>query len=147
MARLSWFEIPTEKPIQFKEIKVSTIDNAFSNTSDLAELRTKWASERTRLANERTLIAWLRTGLAVTAFGAVVPRLLAAVENDWLVRIVSVLFVFSGTIITYYGVHAYREMTKRLGEDQIGVPWSLVALIAGALEVGAIVILLLFLFG
>lgn len=122
-------------------------DNAATTqTEDLARLRTEWASERTRLANERTLIAWLRTGLAVTAFGAVVPRLLDSVENDWIVRFISVLFVLSGSVILYYGVHTYREMTRRLRDDQIGIPWSLVALLAGSVELGAILILVLFIF-
>ena len=117
------------------------------SSTGLAELRTQWASERTRLANERTLIAWLRTGIAVTAFGAVVPRLLSSIENDWIVRFVSVLFVVSGAVVLYYGVHTYREMTSRLKEDQVGVPWTLVAILAGALELGAVLILILFVFG
>ena len=123
-----------------------TNDNAASTTTRLAKMRTEWAFERTRLSNERTLIAWLRTGIAITAFGTVVPRLLSAVENDWIVRFISVLFVVSGTVIVYYGVHAYREMTHRLSDEQIGIPWKFVALLAGMIELGAILILVLFLF-
>lgn len=118
-----------------------------SSTQDLAEQRTEWASERTRLANERTLIAWLRTGLAITAFGAVVPQLLSSVESEWLIRFIAVLFVASGSVVLYYGIHTYREMTRRLDEDQVGIPWRLVAILAGSLELGAILILVLFLFG
>ena len=125
---------------------VPTNNESPTSAHDLAALRTEWASERTRLANERTLIAWLRTGLAVTAFGAVVPQLLSSVQPEWLVRFIAILFVASGSVVLYYGVRTYREMTGRLGEDQIGMPWRLVALLAGSLEIGAIMILALFLF-
>ena len=64
-----------------------------------------------------------------------------------MVRIISILFVLCGTVIVYYAVHAYREMTQRLGEEQTGAPWSLVALLAGSIELGAVLILLLFMFG
>ena len=116
-------------------------------TQELATQRTEWASERTRMANERTLIAWLRTGLAVTAFGAVVPRLLVGIENVWLIRLVSIIFVFSGTLILFFGVRGYREMALQMKSQHVGVRWWLVALLAGALQIGAILILVLFLLG
>lgn len=115
-------------------------------TQDLAVKRTEWASERTRLANERTLVAWLRTGLAITAFGAVVPRILSSVEFDWAVRLISILFVASGMVVLFYGVRSYREMTIRLPNEQVGIPWQLVAFISAALQVGAVLILVFFLF-
>ena len=106
--------------------------------------RTEWALERTRLANERTLIAWLRTGLALVGFGAIVPRLLERVETEWLVNLIAVLFVVIGTVIVAIGVHTYRHMTARLGAAEQGIPWSVVAVLAGSIEVAAILILILF---
>ena len=76
-----------------------------------------------------------------------VPRLLSSVESEWLIRFISVLFVVSGSVVLYYGVHTYREMTSRMTDDQVGIPWLLVAILAGSLELGAILILVLFLFG
>ena len=116
-------------------------------TQELAVQRTKMASERTRLANERTLIAWLRTGIAITAFGAVVPRLLESVHSDWLIRLTAVLFVVSGSVVMFYGVNSYRKMTIRMEAEQVGIQWWLVAVLTAALEIGAILILVLFLFG
>jgi putative membrane protein len=120
---------------------------AAANTQELAQQRTAWASERTRLANERTLVAWLRTGLAVVAFGAVVPRVLSGAEPQWLVAFISLLFVVSGSVVLFFGVRNYREMTIRLEEEQVGLSWWLVAILAGALQLGAVLILILFLFG
>lgn len=51
-------------------------------TKELALQRTDWASERTRMANERTMIAWLPNGLAITGFGAIVPRLLTNIQPE-----------------------------------------------------------------
>ena len=121
-------------------------EDAKMTTQELAIQRTEMASERTRLANERTLIAWLRTGIAITAFGAVVPRLLASVQSDWMVRLIAILFVVSGSIVMFYGVHNYRQMTIRLEAKQVGIQWWLVAVLTAAIELGAIMILLLFLF-
>lgn len=126
---------------------MSEAETAPDSAQELAIKRTQWASERTRLANERTLIAWLRTGLAVVGFGALVPRVLSNVQAEWLVWLVSVLFVVTGSIVLFFGVRNYREMTTRLGEKQVGVSWWLVALLTGALELGAILILILFLLG
>jgi hypothetical protein len=69
------------------------------------------------------------------------------VESEWLVRFISVLSVISGSVVLYYGVHTYREMTNRMAEDQVGIPWLLVAILAGSLELGAILIPVLFLYG
>ena len=85
--------------------------------------------------------------MAATAFGAVVPRLLSSVQRDWRVRFISVLFGVSESVIVFYGVHTYREMTRHMVEDQVGIPWTLVAFLGGSLELGAILILVLFLFG
>ena len=120
-------------------------DDLIFTTRELANQRTKMASERTRMANERTMVAWVRTGLALTGFGAVVPRLLEDIQPEWLVRFIAILFVISGSLTVFYGVHSYRQITGRLEQDQVGIPWWVVALLAGMIELGAILILVLFL--
>jgi putative membrane protein len=120
-------------------------DELMITTQELASQRTMLASERTRLATERTLVAWVRTGLALTGFGAVVPRLLNNIQPEWLVSIIAIMFVLSGSLTVYYGVSSYRQIAGRLEEDQPGIPWWVVALLAGMIELGAILILILFL--
>ena len=120
-------------------------DELMITTQELAAQRTKMASERTRMANERTMVAWVRTGLALTGFGAVVPRLLADIQPEWLVRFIAILFVVSGSLTVFYGVYSYRQITGRLEAAQVGLPWWVVALLAGMIELGAILILVLFL--
>ncbi|UCG24553.1 MAG: DUF202 domain-containing protein [Chloroflexota bacterium] len=118
--------------------------NATATTQELAQQRTEWALERTRLSNERTLIAWLRTGLALVGFGAIVPRLLERVETEWLVNLIAVLFVVIGTVIVAVGVRAYRHMTTKLDAAEHAIAWPVIAVLAGAIEVAAILILILF---
>ena len=114
------------------------------NNQQLAQQRTEWAFERTQMANQRTLVAWLRTGLALVGFGSVIPRLLDNIETEWLVNLVAMIFVFCGTMVLFSSVRNYRQMASKLESDLAGVPWWLVTLIVIALEVGAIVILILF---
>ena len=117
---------------------------AQDNRQDLAVQRTEWAYERTALANERTLVAWLRTGIAVTGFGALVPRLLSGTEPEVLVNLISVAFVLAGTAMVILGVRGYRAMTDQLTEQRVSAPWWLVASLAGTVEIGAILVLVLF---
>ena len=124
-----------------------TAEGVDFSTQELAVQRTEMASERTRLANERTLIAWLRTGIAITAFGAVVPRLLEFVHSDWLVRFIAVIFVVCGSVVMFYGVHNYRQMTIRMEAEKVGIKWWMVAVMKAELEIGVILILVLFLIG
>ena len=114
------------------------------SSQELAVQRTEWAYERTALANERTLVAWLRTGIAVTGFGALVPRLLGNTEPELLVNLISVAFVLAGTAMVILGVRGYRTMTEQLTEQRVGAPWWLVASLAGTVEIGAILVLVLF---
>ena len=114
------------------------------NRQDLAARRTEWAYERTALANERTLVAWLRTGIAVTGFGALVPRLLSNTEPEVLVNLLSVAFVLAGTAMVILGVRGYRAMADQLTERRVGAPWWLVASLAGTVEISAILVLVLF---
>ena len=123
---------------------MSEVRDSTATTQELARQRTEWALERTRLANERTLIAWLRTGLALVGFGAIVPRLLERVETEWLVNPIAVLFVVIGTVIVAMAVRAYRHMTVRLDAAEHAIAWPVVAVLAGAIEVAAILILILF---
>ena len=113
-------------------------------TTELAMQRTEWASKRTRLANERTMIAWLRTGLAMTGFGAIVPRLLFNIEPEWLVNLISTLFVFAGVVTVVVGIRTYRETAHLHPETEQGIPWWVPATLAGAIQVGAVAILILF---
>ena len=115
-----------------------------ATTSELANLRTEWASKRTRMANERTMIAWLRTGLAMTGFGAVVPRLLTNIEPAWLVNLIAALFVFAGVVTVVVGIRTYRETMEVYAESEQGLTWWVVAILAGAIQLGAIAILILF---
>jgi len=115
-----------------------------SGNQQLAQQRTDWAFERTKLANQRTLVAWLRTGLAVVGFGSVIPRLLDNVEPAWLVNLIAVIFVVSGTMVLFFSMRSYREMTSKLESELAGMPWWLVTLLVICLEVGAILILILF---
>jgi putative membrane protein len=116
-----------------------------TSTQELAAQRTAWAMERTRLATERTLIAWLRTGLALIGFGAIVPRVLDGIEPEWLVGLIASLFVIFGTVVAAIGVHTYREMSSRLDESERGISWGIVVTLAAAIEVCAILILVMFL--
>ena len=131
-------------PKIYGEFIVSQSLDPSTTRKELAEQRTEWALERTRLANERTLIAWLRTGLALLGFGAIVPRLLGNVEAQWLVNLLAVLFVVIGSAIVALGVHAYRRMTPVLTDAKQVIPWPVIAILAGAIEVAAITILILF---
>jgi putative membrane protein len=99
------------------------------------------------MANERTLIAWLRTGLAMTGFGAIVPRLLFNIEPEWLVNLVSSIFVISGVVTVVVGIRTYRETMLLYPESEPGVPWWVVATLAGAIQAGAVAILILFILG
>jgi putative membrane protein len=96
------------------------------------------------MANERTLIAWLRTGLAMTGFGAIVPRLLVNIEPEWLVNLISALFVIVGVVTVVVGIRTYRETMNTIPETDQGVSWWMAAMLAGAIQVGAIAILILF---
>ena len=96
------------------------------------------------MANKRTLIAWLRTGLAMTGFGAIVPRLLINIEPEWLVNLISALFVIVGVVTVVVGIRTYRETMHTIPEAEHGVPWWVVATLAGAIQIGAIAILILF---
>lgn len=123
---------------------MSEIDGNSMNTTELAMQRTEWAFRRTRMANERTLIAWLRTGLAMTGFGAIVPRLLFNIEPEWLVNLIAALFVIAGIVTVIVGIRTYRETITEFSEEERGVPWWVVATLAGAIQIGAIAILVLF---
>lgn len=114
------------------------------STTELAMQRTEWAFKRTRMANERTLISWLRTGLAMTGFGAIVPRLLINIEPEWLVDLISTLFVIAGVVTVVVGIRTYRETMLLYPDTELGIPWWAVATLAGTIQVGAVAILILF---
>lgn len=83
----------------------------------------------------------------MVGFGAILPRVLDGVEPQWVAGFISVLFVVSGSVVLFFGVRNYREMTLKLEEEQVGLSWLFVAILAGALQLGALLILILFLFG
>ena len=96
------------------------------------------------MANERTLIAWLRTGLAMTGFGAIVPRLLFNIEPEWLVNLVATIFVIAGVVTVIVGIRTYRNTTAAISDVEQSVPWWVMATLAGAIQIGAVAILILF---
>jgi putative membrane protein len=96
------------------------------------------------MANERTMIAWLRTGLAMTGFGTIVPRLLFNIDPEWLVHLISALFVIAGVVTVVVGIRTYRETMLSIPETEQGVSWWVTATLAGTIQVGAILILILF---
>ena len=123
---------------------MAEIDGNSFSTTELAMQRTEWAFRRTRMANERTLIAWLRTGLAMTGFGAIVPRLLFNIEPEWLVNLIAAIFVVVGVVTVIVGIRTYRNTTAAFPEVKESVPWWVMATLAGAIQVGAVAILILF---
>jgi putative membrane protein len=114
------------------------------SAKELAMQRTEWAFKRTRLANERTLIAWLRTGLAMTGFGAVVPRLLINIDPEWLVDLIAALFVIVGGVTVIVGIRVYRQTTGTIPDVEESVPWWVMASLAGVIQIGAVAMLILF---
>ena len=114
------------------------------NSTELALQRTEWASKRTRMANERTLIAWLRTGLAMTGFGAIMPRLLFNVDPERLVNLIAAIFVTAGVVTVIVGIRTYRNTTAAISDVEQSVPWWVMATLAGAIQIGAVAILILF---
>ena len=123
---------------------MAEIDGNLLNTTELANQRTEWAFRRTSMANEGTLIAWLRTGLAMTGFGAIVPRLLFNIEPEWVVNLIAALFVTAGIVTVIVGIRTYREIITGISEEEQGIQWWVVATLVGAIQIGAIAILILF---
>ena len=115
---------------------------------DQSVIRTEMAHERTMLANERTFIAWLRTGLALTAGAAVVTRLLGDFEPAWLVDILAVVLVFTGTGIVLVSAWGYQKVAESMGGEITRlIPSWLVWILVLAIQAAAISIFSLFILG
>ena len=120
-----------------------------TNSNDLAQLRTDFALERTHMAATRTFFALLRTGMAIAGGGALVTSILADGWPDWLVGLLSGVFILVGFTIMLAGLQRYIFIAKTITVDNdinIISPKLLVVLTI-ALQVATLLVLILFLVG
>ena len=68
-------------------------------SQEMAQERTDYAYERTQMAATRTYFALLRTGLAIAAGGSLVTTILASGYPDWVIGLLSAVFIVVGYTI------------------------------------------------
>jgi putative membrane protein len=67
---------------------------------------------RDHLANERTYLAWLRTGIAVAGLGVAIAKF--APHRGVHAVASGAILVFSGLLVTVYGVTRFRSVGRQL---------------------------------
>ena len=113
-----------------------------TNNNDLA-------LQRTHMAATRTYFALLRTGIAIAGGGALVTSILTDGWPDWVVGLLSGIFIFVGYAIMIAGLQKYNSIAKTVAVDnQINIisPTLLIGLTA-VLQAATLVVLALFLLG
>ena len=123
--------------------------NVTLSAQKLAQERTDWAYERTHMAATRTFFALLRTGLAIAGGGTLVTSMLAQGWPDWVVGLLSAIFIVVGFTIMLGGLHRYHRIAKRLAveEELDTIPLGLVTTLTILLQAATVAVLILFLIG
>ena len=101
------------------------------------------------MAATRTYFALLRTGMAIAGGGALVATILVNGWPEWLVGLLSGVFILVGFIIMIAGLQKYIFIAKTVAvDDQINVisPTLLIGLTV-ILQVATLSVLVLFLLG
>ena len=117
------------------------------STQELALERTDYAFERTHMAATRTFFALLRTGLAIAGGGTLITTILADGYPDWLIGLLSSVFILVGFTITIGGLRRYHALAKRLAvsDDFEAMPIQLISAMAALLLAATIIVLALYL--
>lgn len=101
------------------------------------------------MAATRTYFALLRTGLAIAGGGAIVTSVLTTAWPDWVVALLSGVFILVGFTIMIAGLQKYMFIATTVAvDDEINIisPKLLIALTV-ILQVATLAVLLLFLIG
>jgi putative membrane protein len=121
-----------------------------SFSTKLAQERTDWAHERTHMAATRTYFSLLRTGIAIAGVGALVTSILADGWPEWVIGLLSSIFIFIGFAIVIAGLQRYLIIAKKLlsATDELNVmsPRLLISLTV-ILQVATVTVFILFLIG
>ena len=107
------------------------------------------ALQRTHMAATRTYFALLRTGIAIAGGGALVTSILADGWPNWIVGLLSGVFILVGFTIMIAGLQRYIFIAKTVAvDDQINIisPNLLIGLTI-ILQVATLSVLTLFLLG
>ena len=123
--------------------------NKMKNEPNLAQVRTDFALERTHMAATRTYFALLRTGMAIAGGGALVTSILVDGWPEWVVGLLSGVFILVGFIIMIAGLQKYIFIAKTVAvDDQINIisPKLFIGLTV-ILQVATLSVLVLFLLG
>ena len=117
------------------------------NTQELAGLRSEMANERTIMASIRTYLALLRTGLAIAGGGTLIVSILGEGWPEWVVFLLSAVFVVIGYAIMIWGLQQYHQVMA-LVEDSVSVQVPsirVLTVLTVVLQLAIVVVLVLFL--
>ena len=109
--------------------------------------RSEMAYERTIMASVRTYMALLRTGLAIAGGGAIITSVLADGWPEWVVAVLSFVFVTIGFGLMLWGLRQYHQMLSLLEpESSLEMPsFRLLTGLTVGLQLTLVVVLILFL--
>ena len=119
-----------------------------SFSTKLAQERTDWAHERTNMAATRTYFSLLRTGIAIAGVGALVTSILADGWPEWVIGLLSSIFIFIGFAIVIAGLQRYLIIAKKLlsATDELNVmSHRLLISLTVILQVATVTVFILFL--
>jgi len=102
------------------------------------------------MAATRTYFSLLRTGIAIAGVGALVTSILADGWPEWVIGLLSSIFIFIGFAIVIAGLQRYLIIAKKLlsATDELNVmsPRLLISLTV-ILQVATVTVFILFLIG
>ena len=112
-----------------------------TDSTALAQDRTDWAEDRTVQANERTFAGWMRTGLASVGIGIAIHAIYGKVDQAWLPKSASTLFILIGIGVFLVAYNTAKKMLERLdANDAEPIPRSNMKAICAALSIASVML-------
>ncbi len=124
-------------------------------STELAEVRTRWAADRTYWAADRTLIAWIRTAISMIGFGIALGKsgdyletYGTALDSHHSLQIVGLALITLGVLGVAGASIQYLRIDKRIASRDfgrveptpLGLVMAILVLLVGILGAIAIII-------
>ena len=102
-------------------------DSQLDRSTELAEMRTRWAADRTYWAADRTLIAWIRTAVSMIGFGIALGKsgdyletYGTALDSHHSLQIVGLAFITLGVLGVVGASIQDLRIEKRIAKEGYG---------------------------